>query len=764
MKNQETLNKSLLLAVQMGNLKAVQKALNEGADIDFQGENGQTALMRAILNQKEDVFNLLLFENANVNLQDKEGKTALMMAYQMGLTDFIEELKLKGADEKIKDIYGYTAKDYELEEAVGMPEPVSIEKKKAQKLLMESILIESKEGIDIALKNGADLEYQNFEGEEGTPLLFALKKGNVQIISYLMERGAKANEEMVKIAAKDGNVYALDELTKRGKQFFSPEVKKLLFRSHLSPDMQRIIQEYEESQGTLEGKTEEEIQVAVTQAQEQKQKEEVAKIEAKKEEVKKEQAEKEELQKQEKKKEEEQKQKEEKEQKEAQEEQKEESKNEEKSPVLEVMNTVLALKQAHEVLEIASKTGIKIKEGEEVQLTSTLAAQMMRMAKQKALNEKDETALIQTAGVLLYLAGYQNKADVVRQVFAYYKDFYKHSQYLAEGLAVAAELGHRDVLNEMIIHGADLNPKTGKRPLESAVSGGHEAVVNLLLSKGANVLPLDLDIAGGKGYEKLIDVLWLKTKKDKKALRKALYSAASAGHVKVVEKILKETDKWGAMGYNQVFKPLQTYTASFATTALLGAVRNNHIALAKMLLEKGADAKQDALLYPAVHHKNKELVQILLEKGADMNMPFESTLGKIEPVAEAIRNNDVEIVQLFLENGLNPNKKVYTIGNEMHQLKEIYCSLLMLSAQSGAVDVMNLLIEKGAHINEVNKNKESVLDVFEKNNAFEISNNKKMKEQVDYLRNLGAKTAKEIQEERREKSFMIRLKKALSKN
>ena len=88
----------------------------------------------------------------------------------------------------------------------------------------------------------------------------------------------------------------------------------------------------------------------------------------------------------------------------------------------------------------------------------------------------------------------------------------------------------------------------------------------------------------------------------------------------------------------------------------------------------------------------------------------------------------------------------------------------MLSAQSGAVDVMNVLIEKGAHINEVNKNKESVLDVFEKNNPFEILNNKKMQEQVDYLRNLGAKTAKEIQEERREKSFMIRLKKALSKN
>ena len=130
MKNQETLNKSLLLAVQMGNLKAVQKALSEGADIDFQGENGQTALMRAILNQKEEVFNLLLFENANVNLQDKEGKTALMMAYQMGLTDFIEELKLKGADEKIKDVYGYLAKDYELEEAVGMAEPVSNEKKK----------------------------------------------------------------------------------------------------------------------------------------------------------------------------------------------------------------------------------------------------------------------------------------------------------------------------------------------------------------------------------------------------------------------------------------------------------------------------------------------------------------------------------------------------------------------------------------------------------------------------------------------------------
>ena len=56
------------------------------------------------------------------------------------------------------------------------------------------------------------------------------------------------------------------------------------------------------------------------------------------------------------------------------------------------------------------------------------------------------------------------------------------------------------------------------------------------------------------------------------------------------------------------------------------------------------------------------------------------------------------------------------------------------------------------------------VNVFEKNNSFEISNDKKMKDHLDYLRNLGAKTAKEIQEERREKSFMIRLKKALSKN
>lgn len=611
----ERVNKSLMLAIQLGNLKAAQRAVQEGADINLKGINGQTPLMRAVLNKREDIFSWLLSLNVDVNASDKEGKTALMLAYQEGLKGFAHELEARGADQNMRDMNGNKAKDYEMEESVCEAYPVKEESK---------------------------------------------------------------NEE-------------------------------------------------------------------------------VAKVEAKQEEIKKEQAEKEELQKQEQKKEEEQKAQEEKEQK-------EESKNEEKSPVLEVMNTVLALKQAHEVLEIASKTGIKIKEGEEVQLTSTLAAQMMRMAKQKALNEKEETALIQTAGVLLYLAGYQNKADVARQVFAYYKDFYKHSQYLAEGIFVAAGLGHRDVVNEMIIHGADLNPKTGKRPLESAVSGGHEAVVNLLLSKGANVLPLDLDIAGGKGYEKLIDVLWLKTKKDKKALRKALYSAASAGHVNVVEKILKETDKWGAMGYNQVFKPIQTYTSSFATTALFGAVRNNHMALAKMLLEKGADAKQDAILYPAVHHKNKELTQILLEKGADMHMPFESKLGKIEPVAEAIRNNDVEIVQLFLEKGLNPNKKVYTIGNEMHQLKEIYCSLLMLSAQSGAVDVMNVLIEKGAHINEVNKNKESVLDVFEKNNLFEISNNKKMKEYVDYLRNLGAKTAKEIQEERREKSFMTRLKKALSRN
>ncbi|MBR6731057.1 MAG: ankyrin repeat domain-containing protein [Alphaproteobacteria bacterium] len=650
MKNQETLNKSLLLAVQMGNLKAVQKALNEGADIDFQGENGQTALMRAILNQKEDVFNLLLFENANVNLQDKEGKTALMMAYQMGLTDFIEELKLKGADEKIKDIYGNTAQDYELEESVGMPKPVSIEKKKAQKLLMESILIESKEGIDIALKNGADLEYQNFEGEEGTPLLFALKKGNVQIISYLMERGAKANEEMVKIAAKDGNVYALDELTKRGKQFFSPEVKKLLFRNHLSPAMQRIIQEYEESQGTLEGKTEEEIQVAVTQAQEQKQKEEVAKIEAKKEEMKKEQAEKEELQKQEQKKEE-QKAQEEKEQKEAQEEQKGENEmlDEEKQEVItnQVKETLQRQEkrakstehlfkliahdvQFHDIEDfVRGENDAVEKEDPRAVLTSSVATDIMRFAKERAAEfKKDPQELMNNAAAsLLYLAAKYNQVDVAKHVLTLRPNFFKEKKDRWGAVHSAASFGNIEVMNEFINFGAELNvdENAWSSPLKAAIFQGQEAMIKFLFSKGANMRPGKnselIDAAESEKTMAGFDALLLRAGKDKEAFRKALFNAAYNGNKEAVQKILKTVDKWGAVAYNQVFKPLKTYKEIFATYALMGAVAGQQKEMASFLIENGADVKADSFVYAAVHKHDAEMLKLLIEKGAIATMP-----------------------------------------------------------------------------------------------------------------------------------------------
>lgn len=815
MKNQETLNKSLLLAVQMGNLKAVQKALNEGADIDFQGENGQTALMRAILNQKEDVFNLLLFENANVNLQDKEGKTALMMAYQMGLTDFIEELKLKGADEKIKDIHGYTAKDYELEEAVGMPEPVSIEKKKAQKLLMESILIESKEGIDIALKNGADLEYQNFEGEEGTPLLFALKKGNVQIISYLMERGAKANEEMVKIAAKDGNVYALDELTKRGKQFFSPEVKKLLFRSHLSPDMQRIIQEYEESQGTLEGKTEEEIQVAVTQAQEQKQKEEVAKIEAKKEEIKKEQAEKEELQKQEKKKEEEQKAQEEKEKKEAQEEQKEENEmlDEEKQEVIanQVKETLQRQEKrakstehlfkliAHDVqfhyIEdfVRGENDAVEKEDPRAVLTSSVATDIMRFAKERAAEfKKDPEELMNNAAAsLLYLAAKYNQVDVAKHVLTLRPNFFKEKKDIWGAVRSAASFGNIEVMNEFINFGAELNvdENAWSSPLKAAIFQGQEAMIKFLFSKGANMRPGKnselIDAAESEKTMAGFDALLLRAGKDKEAFRKALFNAAYNGNKEAVQKILKTVDKWGAVAYNQVFKPLKTYKEIFATYALMGAVAGQQKEMASFLIENGADVKADSFVYEAVHKHDAEMLKLLIEKGAIATMPERLRSGeKDSALAEAIYwapCYGTELVEELIKAGVNPNKKVYSykFDPKLNQTVPLYTYPILLAAMNQDAELIKFFAQKGNNINLMNKEKQTVLDIFEERRTFSIEDVRisdpnrsmlvpqfyeKLKEDIKMLRSMGAKTAKEIQEERREKSFMIRLKNALSKN
>ncbi len=73
-------NWELRCAVSTANLPAAQSAYRTGADVNFQGSDGSTALMNAITQQNEEFVKFLLVRGAEISLTCDDGKSALDLA------------------------------------------------------------------------------------------------------------------------------------------------------------------------------------------------------------------------------------------------------------------------------------------------------------------------------------------------------------------------------------------------------------------------------------------------------------------------------------------------------------------------------------------------------------------------------------------------------------------------------------------------------------------------------------------------------------
>ena len=65
----------LIEAAKDGNLEVLELLLQQGANIDIQNNNGNTALIWAARNDRLEVVKLLLQQGANPDLRDNHGST-----------------------------------------------------------------------------------------------------------------------------------------------------------------------------------------------------------------------------------------------------------------------------------------------------------------------------------------------------------------------------------------------------------------------------------------------------------------------------------------------------------------------------------------------------------------------------------------------------------------------------------------------------------------------------------------------------------------
>jgi ankyrin repeat protein len=220
-------------------------------------------------------------------------------------------------------------------------------------------------------------------------------------------------------------------------------------------------------------------------------------------------------------------------------------------------------------------------------------------------------------------------------------------------LHTAANQGQLIVARFLLDNGADVNCRNSNQetPLTLAAARGHKAMVELLLSRKA-----DVNVVGGGGYTALHQVAQygFKTVAEVLLANKAnasattisgatpLHLAAGVGNNALVELLLANGAKVSA-------------TDNQGNTLLMSAAAGGRAAAVSTLLKAKSDvdaqngAGRTALSF-AVNKKSLDTIKALLAEKADPNA------GQLDlPLAEAVYDNQVEIAELLLKAGADPN-------------------------------------------------------------------------------------------------------------
>lgn len=97
-------------AIREGSLEEVQNCASvEDADINIKNNNGNTALMYAVIYDRMEIAKFLCKVGADINIKNKYGDTALVFAACNGHLEIVKFLCKVGADISMKNNNGETA-------------------------------------------------------------------------------------------------------------------------------------------------------------------------------------------------------------------------------------------------------------------------------------------------------------------------------------------------------------------------------------------------------------------------------------------------------------------------------------------------------------------------------------------------------------------------------------------------------------------------------------------------------------------------------
>ncbi|MBT9544695.1 MAG: ankyrin repeat domain-containing protein [Candidatus Sericytochromatia bacterium] len=162
-------NSPLILAVRHGHFDAVKFLVASGADPSFKSKFDVTALMASVKTDNLDILQFLL-------PYSKDSQEKLIATACLGKLQTLKDLLQKGAD---------------LNRHIGLPNPL---KAAAHCKQFETVAFLIESGADIEAINPKSYPF-DFGTWEDTmpPLIWAIRAGNLKILRYLREHGAKLN-------------------------------------------------------------------------------------------------------------------------------------------------------------------------------------------------------------------------------------------------------------------------------------------------------------------------------------------------------------------------------------------------------------------------------------------------------------------------------------------------------------------------------------------------------------------------------------------
>lgn len=168
----------LFEAIAKNDIEKVKNLIKNGINVNAVGHGDRTVLIDAAWKGHLEIVKYLVENGADINAKDNSGRTALIWASYEGKLGVVKYLVDKGADINVKDNEGYTALIWAL----------IFEKLNVVEYFIESC------AIDIDAKYNIKY-FGNVKDGSYTILMIASMKGYLEIVKYLVDKGADINIE-----------------------------------------------------------------------------------------------------------------------------------------------------------------------------------------------------------------------------------------------------------------------------------------------------------------------------------------------------------------------------------------------------------------------------------------------------------------------------------------------------------------------------------------------------------------------------------------